>query len=119
MTLKVTIKDGEALKAVTVQQIKTYLSSKGWYKKEDFVRTFTNSEKKVMSEIWSKDLGQTVATSLFVPLSEDVSDYTARISELFIHLERYECRSQLELFVDITQKSLVIRPKKIAKTKEN
>ena len=37
MTLKVTIKDGEALKAVTVQQIKTYLSSKGWYKKEDFV----------------------------------------------------------------------------------
>jgi hypothetical protein len=114
MTLLVTIKDREAIKSITVKQIKNYIESKDWIKKEDRIRTYDDQESKIVAEIYVKDLQFNASdTVLLIPTSESFGDYTARVSEILFTLEKYENRSQLEIYSDIIQKSIVIRPNKI------
>ena len=115
--IRVTIKDREAIMALTVDQIKKYLSSKGWYKKEDYVKSFANGDRKAIAELWSQDSGPANTSALLIPNSSEVIDYAARVSELLILLEQKENRSQLEIYADISQLSIVVRPKKISKPK--
>jgi len=115
--IRVTIKDADALKAITIQQLKTYLESTSWTKREDISRSLASGERTVVGELWSQDTGPTKRTAIVVPGKETFADYTARISEALMALERAEGRTQLEIYVDITQKSVVIKPTKSKKKK--
>ena len=113
MTLRVTIKDRDSLQLITIKQIKKYIESKGWFKKEDISRTYADQEPKVIAELYTCDTGPTLTSALVIPVSEEYKDYTSRVSEIIFALEKKENRSQLDIYVDITQKSVVVRPNKI------
>jgi hypothetical protein len=115
--IAVTIKDAEALKAISVKQLQTYLSNHGWSKREDLTRVLASGERTVLGEVWSQDIGPVVRTAVVVPAKETFADYTARIIEAIMALERVERRSQLEIYVDITQTAIVVRPSKKSKKK--
>jgi hypothetical protein len=116
--IKVTIKDGEALKAITVENLKEYLASNGWYKREDLQRTLANGDKNTVGELWTQDVGPVARTAVVVPGKQSFADYAARMSEAIFSLEKVEGRSQLEIYVDITKMPVVLRPKKSKKTKK-
>jgi hypothetical protein len=116
--IKVTIKDAAALKSITVEQLKTYLGTVGWAKREDISRANSSGERTVVGEVWSQDVGPQVRTAIVVPSKESFADYAARISEALMSLEKAKVRSQLEVFVDITKTAIVIKPKKAKKSKK-
>jgi len=113
--IKVTIKDRDALQSISVKQLQTYLEANGWAKKEDISRSLASGERTIVGEVWSQDIGPSTRTAVVVPGKETYADYVARISEAMHELERVEGRSQLEIFVDITQTSIYIKPKKFKK----
>ena len=115
MSVKVTIKDADALKSITVAQLKTYLENSGWTKREDISRSLASGERTIVGELWSQDIGPAKTTAIVVPAKETFADYAARMSEVMMSLEKAEQRSQLEIFVDITKKAIVIKPKKSKK----
>ena len=115
MTIFVTIKDRDALQSITVKQLQTYLENNGWMKKQDISNSSASGERTVVGEVWSQDIGPTARSALVVPAKETLGDYVIRLSEAIMELERVECRSQLEIFVDITQTSIYIKPKKYKK----
>lgn len=115
MTIRITIKDRDALQSITVKQLQTYLEHNGWAKKEDISRSLASGERTILGEVWSQDVGPTARTALVVPVKETLADYAIRLSEAMMELERVEGRSQLDIFVDITQTSIYIKPKKYKK----
>lgn len=115
--IRVTIKDKVALQSIKIEDFKSYLTLKGWNKKEDYTRTLATGEKNKVAEVWSMD-GSGVnygATAILVPERETLIDYAARMSENLLNLERIENRSQLEIYVDITRKKIVFSPTKLIK----
>ena len=118
MSIRVTIKDKEVLSELPLVKFRTYLENKGWYKRDDFYKTMASGERVSFGEIWSMDRGPKPQTAIFVPNSEKIIDYSARMSENFMILERIENRSQLEIYVDILQKPVIVRPTKVKVKKE-
>lgn len=115
MTIMVTIKDAAALKSITVELLKKYLDKHNWTKREDLTRISAYGDKTIVGEIWSQDIGPKRQTAIIVPAHDEFADHTARMSEALMALERNEQRSQLEIFVDIMQVPISIKPKKIKK----
>ena len=113
--MKVTIKDKDALQALRVKHVKSYVESKGWKKIEESLNTYTDESGNILpvSSVYSQEEKSHIYTSLTIPNAEHFADYSARMSELLMNLEKFENRSQLEIYVDITQRSFVIRPKKL------
>lgn len=114
--LRVTIKDKDALQLITVDSFKEYLSAKGWYFKEDYLRTMVSGQRIKIAEIWSMDTGIVSQTAIVVPNSESMVDYAARMSENLIILEKIENRSQLQIYVDLSKTDLIIKQTKKTKT---
>jgi len=111
----VTIKDGNALKSITIKQLQEYLENNGWSKREDIMNTLASGERTLVGEVWSQDVGPVRKTAIVVPAKETFADYAIRLSEAIMALERTEGRSQLEIYVDITQTSIYVKPKKYKK----
>lgn len=112
---KVTIKDSDALKAIVIADLKEYLTDHGWYKREDIQRTLANCDKTIVGELWTQDVGPVSRTAVVIPVKQQSPDYIARMSEVLMSLEKAEGRTQLEIYVDITKTSVVLRPKKSKK----
>jgi len=120
--IRVTIKDADALKSIKVDQLKTYLEKSGWFKRQDIMNTLASGERQIVAQLWSADVGPKVKTAIVVPIHNDFRDHVARMSEAIQSLEQAENRSQLEIYVDITQAPIIVRPtktksKKSSKTK--
>lgn len=116
--IRVTIKDKEALQEITIDDFKTYLTNKGWYKKDDYNKMFNDGSKSKVAELWAPGKGSMTSVAVIVvPMSETLADYTARMAENMIALERSEGRSQLEIYVDITKTAIIIEPTKAKKVK--
>ena len=107
---KVTIKDSDFLKGITIGKLKKYLTAKKWEKIADTYNTLPSGERKIIAEQWSPDIGLTKRNAVLIPNSETYIDYVARTIETIFTLERYESRSQLEIIVDIMQQELVVSP---------
>jgi hypothetical protein len=116
--IRVTIKDREALKSILLEDLKEYLASNKWYKREDLQRTMANGQKIGFGELWTQDTGPTARTAVVVPLNQADTNHEARMSEALMSLEKVEGRSQLEIFVDITKTPILLRPKKAKKAKK-
>lgn len=117
MTMRVTIKDKEALQKITVIQLKKYLLTSGWIKSKDFYRPQVHGSGVMVGEIWVVNQQSPTPISIFVPNNSEFSDYVARISEFLMALERVENRSQLDIYVDITGEKITVTPSKNKKTK--
>ena len=87
--MKVTIKDREALNACDPDLIKTYLIKKGWNQEQE-VFTFNND------------------TIVFPKIVDN--NYFSQASWILMILERVENRSQLDIWCDITNRTLFFGP---------
>lgn len=88
--MKVTIKDREALSLCEPNLIKNYLIKKGWNQEQDTIFTFNNN-------------------TISFPKVID-NDYFRHVSLALMVLERVENRSQLDIWCDITNKTLFFAP---------
>ncbi len=88
--MKVTIKDREALVLCEPTLIKNYLIKKGWNQEQDTIFTFNNSTISFPNAIGN--------------------DYFRHVSLVLMVLERVENRSQLDIWCDITNKTLFFAP---------
>jgi hypothetical protein len=87
--MKVTIKDREALTACEPELIKTYLIKKGWINERE-VYVFNND------------------TIVFPTVIDQ--NYFSQVSWMLMVLEKAENRSQLDIWCDITNRTLFFGP---------
>lgn len=95
--IKVTIKDKDALLSINHENLITYLEKTGGWE-------LIQENEKV--KIYEDSLQQRI----YVLLEKSLADYTARMSENLMTLEKKYRQSQLQIFADITQNSIVINP---------
>jgi hypothetical protein len=89
--LKVDIRDGAALAALSPEAIDGYLENTGWERRPGLESLYSS---------WTKTVGAE-EIELLVPSQRSVADYQARIADLLHDLEHVEQRSQLTLFEDL------------------
>jgi hypothetical protein len=117
MAIKVTIKDKDALINIPLDKFKTYLTKKGWAKKDDYNRMLANGSSMLVAELWTQGVWPKVSSVIVLPTKQTFTDYAARMSENLMTLERTENRSQLEIYADIIQKTITFKPNKIKTAK--
>jgi hypothetical protein len=90
--VKVTIRDKDALTALSWVGLKTYLESKGWKPVDDI------SDKAV---VYQRRVKKTRYWEILVPLRTDLADYAARMGDAVRTLGRVEDRSELDVYEDL------------------
>lgn len=89
--MRTSIRDRSVLGAISLSDLTSYLTSRGWRERARAGRWAT---------IWSarEDQG---GPEMLLPTEEDVADYVQAMADALAVLERAEDRSQLEILVDV------------------
>lgn len=96
--MRVTLRDGDTLRAVRSVDLLVYLRTNGWSEARD------EAGGRHRFSLWRKFDDSGNETELLVPAA-DLRDYALRISEVLQELERVEQRSQLAILTDLAQSS--------------
>lgn len=105
--IKVAIKDREALKKISMEDLMIYLLKNEWVETDKVIRDGT--EIGIVYTKYSKSLHKHFETMV---IDETMPDYPARMAENLMYIEQCDGLSQLQIYCDITQQKFVIRPKK-------
>ena len=92
MSIRVSVKDKEAFKAIQPDTLEAYLTEKGWIKAEPhgpyaYVWKLPETEYKVL-----------------VPVQNSLRDYILRVADIINTLEEIEGRTQLEILCELDSK---------------
>ncbi len=97
--MKATIRDAETLSTLSPREVAAYLRSRHW---KQFERLGNRGE------VWTLALESGEAFEVLLPLDRALGDYTRRMADILLALEKIEERSQLEIFKDVTESTLDI-----------
>lgn len=113
--MKVTIKDKEALNSITPDDLLNYLNAMEWEKGDDIIR-----DDVVVATLWKKYSKEKHRYSYVRHMHENHwADYSARMAENLMEIEQCEDLSQIQIYVDITGKTLLFSPYDVKKMLEN
>lgn len=108
-SIKVTIKDRNALQLIAMERISEYLFEKDWS-----LETRIDENELELGSRWTKTKGNNTY-SIFVPTKHDKRDYASRVSEILLELEKVEDRSQLDIWAELAGYEIRIVNKNLLK----